>query len=397
MRIEVAQFVELPEVCICFPLFETINVTRLRINYPNLELKMGEKEFSYELGLLKVGELYDVIKNHQKIIQKVHPAYYVDDYYRIKLTSDNCNTKYKFYEKNFCTVVRCSLSNVNNVFYNRSVLVKGESQGKLLTIEFGADLKNFSRRFRIHLIPQNGLLWSGREAPIHYEINQNYPSFVLTLTYHVIRNKYQRNDFFINYCKDYTKQGFRCRLEKEKKCLDEISYKAIGAPYSNGLQTIGYDVLTMRTGLYLNYLQYNFKLRNQTKAKKLEKIIGRKSCCDSKLSTQTLNQMFDKFQNICEEKIPDCEETLLIPHIENVRYRQTESSVIVLNVSGLFDYLNVYQPIFGWENILLYIQSCIGFWVGISPMSIIDWFDRRKTIKKQMIKPREGVKNCCRQ
>lgn len=383
LRVENSAFVELPELCVCFPILEVINHTRLALNFPNIKLESDEKNVYAMLGSLKVGELYNSLKNHSNIIKKITPATHIHEFYRPKMSPNNCEKSYKFFETNFCIIIRCSSNWDEKMFYNRSVLIGGPASGKLLNIEFDASLIGFSERLTILLVPYDGILWSGKEAPIHHEIRSE--PFILSLTYRVVRNTYEEKGFIFSPCFDYKKQGFRCRLAKEKKCRDDLAYKTIGAPYGNSPQAITYDVMSMKTGLYQHFLESPFHGLSEDDKGNLE---GNSHHIHHR-SPHSFKALFQKIRDVCDEVIPDCQETVLIPRVDKVRIRNGESPRIVLRAPDEFDYLNVYQPIFSVENILVYIQSCVGFWVGISPMSIVDWLDER--IKRK--NPKRGKTN----
>lgn len=414
LKFEDPEFIELPEVYICFSIMEILNRTHLEMNYPNITAYEQGEEQKDDLGseendsqvnneggsrqssdrsilkivaMMKVGELFSTIKDPQNLIIDFEPAPSTDEFHKIQITANNCDQSYIFLGTLFCISIRCTLDNENPIFYNRTVLLNGESNGEMLSIRLSPEIENYSNSLSLYLI-SNDSTWESGGYGVHQDINRNlgeFHPFIMQLSYKVIRNIYKTN-FFFNGCKNYREDGFRCRADKVTRCLNENSYRKIGAAYSTQAQKIEYDVMEMRTGLYQIFLEDSENLSSENDAHN-----------DTTQISNEYRTLFRKLRDECKQKLPDCQKTILHPHIEGVidfSSPQSENSVIILRGPNNMDYINTSTPVYGWENILVYVQSALGIWIAFSPNRIVEWFLKvLKSSKKH--RQREHLRGRC--
>uniref|UniRef100_T1K7D0 Uncharacterized protein n=1 Tax=Tetranychus urticae TaxID=32264 RepID=T1K7D0_TETUR len=360
LRITQDPSVELPNVYLCFSVFDILNVNYFREKYPSVVFQEvdGRMQPKMDFDIMRTvstmtfEELSKALLDPSKSLVSINPASSVDDVYQRQVFPDDCKTTNNLIRDSMCIKISCT-KNGSAIVYDKTVIDNGEAEGYLMQIKFNQLFRNVSTYSSILVIPMNKDFTISSETPLFLDINFEKPSFEMIFGIKLYRTEYKESDF-TEQCTNYRLQGYQNRIGKVHQCINNLTRDKLNCPYYETIQPLESMEKEIRTGLFETYLEF-FNPKKETR--------------------EFYRNLFKSFKSFCykQSPYPDCEEIIFRPYKKRISYGKKNESTIVMRMTSQPTLSNIIVPYYDLDDFIVYSQSAIGIWLGISPIFVIEW------------------------
>uniref|UniRef100_T1K1V0 Uncharacterized protein n=1 Tax=Tetranychus urticae TaxID=32264 RepID=T1K1V0_TETUR len=360
----------LPDVSLCFPFLDLINLTKADQQYGNFSSILKNRPFFEDysshndvyteiyslLGNLTTKQLNGLLKDikHAAPLVELAPNRRPDNLQigpKLINADSYCEIFHFIRQPSFCLTIKCLNETKQPLEYKREHIFQQPYNGVMLKIQLNPNVSIMASTVNVIFTSHSHLTQGKKQSAFRIGFRESPATHIIT--YSKIINVLVQEDYEMS-CFNYSLIGYLSRDDYLDACLNNASSQATGAVFYGTVQNFN-DTSDHMSDFHQFYHEYLNP--NETEREK--------------------RRQFYKFcREYCAKQAdkPDCHQEILYP----VGFRKIIRSdgvyeVVVRAPASPFE-INRYFPEYTLLDLLIYFASSLNFWFGLSLVSLSERF-----------------------